>query len=251
MLAVAIYPVIYTLGYSNRMAENLVSLLAENNLLANSTGDCDYLRVAVNSWVIATALARTDYTVNVQEGGQDIPVLLWAQVLPVRCDWQDPSGVVTICNEAQSNVDPCTFWAQHTPPNTSLPSPEFFAELLGVRVEGILAYSQMTENVPVDFGIGVSNFQVTAITDQADAISYTYVKMQNRSMRECFHRPIPHRLMDRMLSLFILMVCMLCLELTGLAVMRGDTARLVLGPLRRMLKIVVKCKLLLSSSLLP
>ena len=52
-------------------------------------------------------------------------------------------------------------------------------------------------------------------------------------------------LAGRMLSLFLLMACMLILLLAGLAVMRGDTARLVLGPLRRMLKIVVRCKSLL------
>ena len=43
-------------------------------------------------------------------------------------------------------------------------------------------------------------------------------------------------------SLLALLSTMLMLCLVGLTVMRGDAGRLVLNPLRRMLKIVVRCK---------
>ncbi len=41
---------------------------------------------------------------------------------------------------------------------------------------------------------------------------------------------------------FLLLSCILILLLSGLAVLRSDAGRLVLGPLQRMLKIVVRCK---------
>ena len=44
-------------------------------------------------------------------------------------------------------------------------------------------------------------------------------------------------------ALALLLFSMLALALIGLSVMRGDAGRLVLGPLQRMLKIVVRCKL--------
>jgi hypothetical protein len=44
------------------------------------------------------------------------------------------------------------------------------------------------------------------------------------------------------MSLFFLQFSLLMLSLIGLTVMRGDAERLVLGPLQRMLKIVVRCK---------
>lgn len=40
----------------------------------------------------------------------------------------------------------------------------------------------------------------------------------------------------------MLLVAMLMLGLYGLTAMRGDAGRLVLDPLQRMLKIVVRCK---------
>ncbi|GKY91659.1 hypothetical protein MPSEU_000137800 [Mayamaea pseudoterrestris] len=216
MLMVAVYPVIYTLGSSNQSSDKLVKLLAQNNLLSNSTDECDYLRNAVFSWVESTAQATTDYKIDEQGGTYDIPLLLWAQVLPVRCDWQEASGVITACPESLSKVSQCEFWATFNPLDPSLASSEYFAERLGARVEGIVEYTQVNEDIAVDFGLGTADFQVTAFMEQGDVISFT------------------------MLTLFILMVCMLVLTLSSLAVMRGDIARLVLEPLRRMLKIVVR-----------
>lgn len=46
----------------------------------------------------------------------------------------------------------------------------------------------------------------------------------------------------RNLGLFILLAALLVLTIFGLTVMRNDAGRLVLDPLRRMLKIVVRCK---------
>jgi hypothetical protein len=42
--------------------------------------------------------------------------------------------------------------------------------------------------------------------------------------------------------MFLLLVCFLVLSLVGLTVMRADAERLVLDPLQRMLKIIVRCK---------
>jgi hypothetical protein len=44
------------------------------------------------------------------------------------------------------------------------------------------------------------------------------------------------------MSLFFLLLGMLVLTLYGLQALRSDAIRLVLGPLQRMLKIVLRCK---------
>ena len=44
------------------------------------------------------------------------------------------------------------------------------------------------------------------------------------------------------LGMFILLAALLVLTICGLTVMRNDAGRLVLDPLRRMLKIVVRCE---------
>jgi len=45
-----------------------------------------------------------------------------------------------------------------------------------------------------------------------------------------------------MTSLFLLLIVILLLALGGLSVMRNDAQRLVLDPLQRMLRIVIRCK---------
>lgn len=49
---------------------------------------------------------------------------------------------------------------------------------------------------------------------------------------------------NRNVAEFVLLAGILILVLFGLAVLRADAGRLVLGPLQRMLKIVVRCKLI-------
>jgi hypothetical protein len=171
MLMVAIYPVIYTIGYSNRSVEKLVNLLAENNALSNSLDDCDYLQNAVVSLVHAAAQATVQYKMNTGLGDDEIPLLLWAQMLPVRCDWQLPSGVITACPESSSSA--CEFWSAFNPSDPSLASPGYYADLLDARVEGIVEYQSTRSNVSVDFGLGVAEFQVNVIVDNSDAISFT------------------------------------------------------------------------------
>jgi hypothetical protein len=44
-----------------------------------------------------------------------------------------------------------------------------------------------------------------------------------------------------MAGLFFLLLTMLVMTLVGLSVMRSDAGRLVLDPLKKMLKIVIRC----------
>ena len=48
---------------------------------------------------------------------------------------------------------------------------------------------------------------------------------------------------SRNFSSFLLQLSVLCMVIIGLTVLRGDASRLVIYPLRRMLKIVLRCKL--------
>jgi hypothetical protein len=161
----------YTLGLANRSAQNSVKLLAENNVISNSTSDCDYFRNAVYAWIKTAGQDATDIEINGEQKVY-IPHLLWAQVLPVRCDWQQPSGVITSCDGVGfSASQQCDFWNMYNPMDPSDASPEYFANVLNMRVRGITEYTDTKLNFEDFSSFGTAPFTVKAIFD--DTISVT------------------------------------------------------------------------------
>jgi hypothetical protein len=105
---VVVLPLLLSINVTNRVAPNLVELLQGNNVQANSTNDCDYLKSAVDSWLNLAVTPQPATFVSTQE---EIFVL-WAQLLPKRCPWQNDDGVITVCSESleKSRQTACETW---------------------------------------------------------------------------------------------------------------------------------------------
>lgn len=133
---VIILPIISSIrvnGGANVTASSLTDMLQGNNLVASSASSyygCEYLGNATVAWLQSMAL-----------DGTDTLYLLWAQILPVRCNFQGEDGVVTaeICrnkasfessSDAMHNL--CSVWVSGS-------SPTSFASKLDIRPGEILS----------------------------------------------------------------------------------------------------------------
>lgn len=217
---VGVLPIISTLaqnGGTNTVSTSMVRQLQGTNLISNTVNNetCSFLEQSIESWMVGV----WGGTPRVDEG--DVYVL-WLQVLPVRCEFQEPDGVVTAsyCDsmdmESSGNDDDDTFcevW-RDTDATTSI---DELAEKAGVRT-GVVTVSNEFETWPIIFPENGTTsetvFNVTAIFNQ----NFTVQPSNSAS--------------------FVLQVALLVSVLGGLSVLRVDAGRLVLGPLRRMLKIV-------------
>lgn len=102
---------------------------------ANVTS-CDFLEDTINAWLGLGA--------NVQNRVPHYNVtqfVLWAQLLPKRCDFQRPDGVITVCDESRNSFPnaSCDIWNGGLDPNDATPA--YFANSLGIRVGGISDYA--------------------------------------------------------------------------------------------------------------
>ena len=172
-----IFPIIYSYGKSNKYPFNQVELLQANNVAANETDLCDYLEDAVSSWLKGTSTEQNDYTLTRSRKQNPGVFVLWAQLLPVRCEWQRADGVITWCPASVADdYSVCSFWNRTMPNSTSQATPEYFADALGVRVGGIIEFL-WTKNAYGNFNASDSNqtYQVQVLLDETDALRYSYV----------------------------------------------------------------------------
>lgn len=173
----------------------------------------------------------------------------WAQLLPVRCDWQRDDGVITYCADTSNNITHqfCRHWKETLPTSPEDATTEHFARQLGVRTLGIVEIV-MSQTSPADFtnDTATADFYVRAIVNETHTVALTYVlisRMGDQDQIYCSsHLTVSVSLFRRNVSLFLLLLSMVLLGLFGLTVMRTDAERLVLHPLQRMLLIVVRCK---------
>jgi len=114
-----LFPTIATLVALNPIGPFTMDLLQANNLAANSnsTEDCGYLKNAVDSWLKSVANTQTSF---IFESAHDDMFVIWAQLLPIRCDWQEGTqGVITSCIGGNFTSDPtaeiCTVWDDMAP----------------------------------------------------------------------------------------------------------------------------------------
>lgn len=209
---VSILPVIFFAaphGSTNPASYKSVELLQANNLLVTSIDDvsCQYLETAINAWVASLAKANVDS--NDYRGSERTAThLLWAQLLPARCGIRD-DGVITLCSPGFDS-DKCNDWGSAPADEVSVDS---IAQRLGLRT-GVIASHSVQETINLNGNKTV--FSVSAMFNEGHSVAYANF------------------------SSFLLQFCMLCLILLGLTVLRGDAGQLVLDPLRRMLKIVLR-----------
>ena len=212
---VSFLPVIFFMaphGSTNPASYKSVELLQANNLFVTSEDDvsCQYLETAIDAWVASLAKANIDS--NDYAGYERTAThLLWAQLLPARCGMRD-DGVITLCPPSQYYYDSaiCNDWGSERADEVSADS---IAERLGLR-SGVIASYSVEQNTT--FNGNETLFSVSAFFNEGHSVAYTNF------------------------SSFLLQFCMLCLILLGLTVLRGDAGHLVLDPLRRMLKIVLR-----------
>jgi hypothetical protein len=175
LLIATVFPIIYSYGRSNKFAFNQVRLLQANNLASNSTSACAYLQNAVHAWLLGTSIEDNGYSLLGVTRSIEAYVL-WAQLLPVRCDWQRDDGIITWCESCVTNTsmcEPCEFWNRTIVPPSNA-TPDYFADVLGVRVGGIVEYD--LENTALMFDRGLStnqSYSVTVIVDETDTLSYS------------------------------------------------------------------------------
>eukprot|EP00980_Cylindrotheca_fusiformis_P021686 scaffold8529_cov137-Cylindrotheca_fusiformis.AAC.16 len=214
--------VMYGIG-TNPVATELTRLLQANNIQANTVeNECDYLESVVDSWLNVAVLPQPSSFASYQE---DLFVL-WAQLLPKRCDWQRNDGIITVCSEdrllSEKYRHTCDQWMDLVDLDVQLDSTALrdgygpinieMAHDLNIRPAGTRIVCVMgDELVPCSRSrddVLLSNFNVTVVYNDNPTISL------------------------------------------ALQALRSDAIRLVLDPLQRMLKIVLQCKWLQASGYL-
>jgi hypothetical protein len=149
----------------------------------SSAEDCAYLRNAVDSWLFA--VAQQPVTYDLIKNQQENVFLTWAQILPVRCDWQQANGLITYCpsnNTDLQELDSCPFWNSIFPTvSTQQPSRDFLADELSVREGGIVLVEKIATG-RANFGTGDidETFYVGAVWNDNQQISLTYVKSRKQ-----------------------------------------------------------------------
>jgi len=184
-------------------------VLQENNILIQNENEmsCLYLETTVSAWMASLVNANVN-TAAYQSSDRIDTALLWAQLLPARCGMRE-DGVITICPDGLE-TEYCDVWS--TMPADEI-SASYFAETLNIR-SGVIATHSFSQTIDID---GIETvFNATAMFNEGHTVAYANF------------------------ASFLLQFLMLFLIVLGLTVLRGDAGHLVIDPLRRMLKIVLR-----------
>jgi len=174
LFIVCTVPTLYAI-YRNPGARNDALLLQANNLASNTTEDCDYLYNAVEAWFKSSTVVRPNF--NSGDEDEELIFVQWAQLLPVRCDWQREDGVITSCSStgiSPSNGNAaCDYWS--TIPRMSYEATVAYLENTLDLKRGGLTEVEFEETGPADFNDGNSAavFLVRALFDESHAIAFT------------------------------------------------------------------------------
>ena len=226
---ILVVPLLFTITGPNLVAIELVKLLQANNIEASSNEDCAYLEAAVDSFLKLAMVPQPPSLMH----SEDDTFVLWAQILPKRCDWQREDGVITYCVKDshlyESDPSTCNLWNNTL---TSLDGNDFqhlsaddmsteFARELQLRKGGIQSVCMEGRRI-----------SECGTLERADVLSPEY----NVTV---FYNENPTISLVNM-GMFFLLLGNLIVGLYSLQALRGDAIRLVLDPLQRMLKIVLR-----------
>lgn len=157
-------PVILSLLGVNTVSLDMVDMLEANNLVlseANSSS-CVFLRDTVNAWLEVGSMVNTQLSYYDEKA-----FVLWARLLPVRCDWQRADGVITVCDSGNSiNPSTCIMWNETTPDDPNEATPEYYADALGIRVGGITQYVETRQ-------LNNDTFSVSALMNENNVVGLT------------------------------------------------------------------------------
>eukprot|EP00531_Pseudo-nitzschia_arenysensis_P017663 CAMPEP_0116121408 /NCGR_PEP_ID=MMETSP0329-20121206/3682_1 /TAXON_ID=697910 /ORGANISM="Pseudo-nitzschia arenysensis, Strain B593" /LENGTH=1270 /DNA_ID=CAMNT_0003615221 /DNA_START=74 /DNA_END=3886 /DNA_ORIENTATION=+ len=225
VLSVLVVPLFYSITDQNHGALNLTKLLQAENIVS-TTGlyDCNYLEEAIDSWLNMAIADQLEFEDN--ENGET-PYVLWARVLPVRCPFQDPKGVITSCSGAQSRFrtnraywQTCDLWESVDPvPNVGYGSTtsirEYFARELNLRGDGVMVIQEPSIEDAFSYN-ALDSFAVTVVFD---------------------HNPT---IMAANQHEFILLAIAFLFGLIFLVKINANVYSLALNPIQRMLRIVIR-----------
>lgn len=158
---VTILPMIISYRSQNFVNEELFDLLHENNVAVSSDSSeaCAYLRQFTQAWLLTAESIQPDSNLLNTNA-----YLLWARILPVRCDFQRPDGVITVCNDSSPmrELDACALWGK----NDTLPMvdnlPGHFAKTEDIRIGGIR-----------ELRLNQSGFETHVLFNDNFTVSYT------------------------------------------------------------------------------
>jgi hypothetical protein len=164
------------MGRQNSVSYHSTDLLQAYNLAANTTEDCAFLENAVNAWLRSTGTVPASH--QFMDEYNDTAYLIWGQLLPSRCDWQEEDGVFSVCpTGTKDGLAVCDVWRETRPPNATYATKEFFAEEFSLRPGG---FRKLIRNMtaPVDFDDRTNTeeeFYVEVIFSGGHYISLVYV----------------------------------------------------------------------------
>ena len=224
-VVLGLFPLVFTPHkYSNQAPDALTeqlqvtySMLLDQPL--EEVGSCEFWNATVLSWVRAVAAP------DVHEDSLD-PYLLSLHVDPPEC--QDTSDIIAglVCPiVAAENATESVFCSANV-------TVEKITTALGLRSGSVIEYTSNEGDVAVQ-----SFFDQTCTIETAYAFLLTCFGFFPMILCLTFTLPV---IFYRARSSCLLQFCMLLIVLGGLSLMRRDAETLVLGPLRRMLKIVAR-----------
>ena len=230
-------------GGANQSNHSLIAQLQQINLILpqNDTSQCDILEKSIDNWIISLDEGQqlSSHIYNEQKHP-----LLWARLLPIRCDFQVPTeGLITSCRANVTNEKLHSYCngAQSYWNDLSIDTTiNQLAAKLNTRVGNI--YS---ETITDD----TTGFSVKAYMDPGNRLFVMYVYFAIISIHLSLlllylliYCILTSVFINSNLESILLQVILLLLFLISLSVLRSDAGRLVLDPLRRMIKIVLHCK---------
>ena len=157
-----VMPLINSLSQQNLTAGELASFLQSSNIEADMN-DCSYLESSVNAWLTIATQSQPEAMLR----KIDSTYVLWAQLLPVRCPFQErkPGGVITSCVNNTSLLEgapgACQLWDM--PVQASEATEQYFADELDLRVGTISVITNVLASDP--------RFNVTVIFNEDPTVS--------------------------------------------------------------------------------
>lgn len=143
-----------------------MELLLRNNVLSASTDDCAYLQQSAYSWLRGMVNSTTNP--RFRNKPYDFLYVVWAQILPVRCGWQLPNGVITVCPEGE---DLCSIWAELQAQDEV--DRGYLAGILKVRPGELVDVQHIGyANATFNGIIAETTFSVRAIFNESTSVSF-------------------------------------------------------------------------------
>jgi hypothetical protein len=146
------------------------------NMAANATDDCEFLQQAVSSWLSSVAIVSDDYVkIGDYKLVEDVYVL-WAEIRPVRCDWQRNDGVITNCDlfdvEMPGIALACDFWNSSMRDSSNGVTNNYLANQIGIRTGAALDLEKSTWSISAfDGSIEENMFYVRSVFNECHSVS--------------------------------------------------------------------------------